>query len=285
MVRTIAVFNLKGGVGKTTLAVNLGAALQLMGKRVLLVDLDPQHDLTMYLGVNPAQLKGVEYFITRDLKFAEIVRSYNHRFDFLPSGKKLRDLEDLMSALYVNYKKMNFLIRDAFLHIEQQYDYIIFDCPPAGGQLTINALSYVQDVFLPVQCQFLALRGSKKALFLIYRVKTLFNPALRLGAVIPVMYDPRNRLSSVIVEKLHNAYGDYLTDTKIRINVSLAEAPGFGKTIFDYKPFSRGAQDFKKLAREVAEMPAGELRLEQSLSHLVDSSVQHVMAGLRANNA
>ncbi len=285
MTRTIAVFNLKGGVGKTTLAVNLGAALHMLGKRVLLVDLDPQHDLTMYLGVNPAHLKGVEYFITRDLKFPEVVRSYNHKFDFLPSGKKLRDLEDLMSALYVNYKKMNYLIRDSFLPIEHRYDYIIFDCPPAGGQLTINALSYVQDVFLPVQCQFLALRGSKKALFLVYRVKTLFNPMLCLGAVIPVMYDPRNRLSSVIVEKLREAYGDYLTETKIRINVSLAEAPGFGKTIFDYKPFSRGARDFKRLAKEVSQIPSGELRWEQSLSQLVDSSVQHVMAGLKVNDS
>lgn len=250
--KTVAVLNLKGGVGKTTLSVNLGDALSRLGYRVLLLDMDPQNDLTLFLGLDPAQLKGIEYFLTADMKFESLVRSYNGKFDFLPSGKKLKELEMSLSRHFRKEKKFSYLLKNAIFNAQQDYDYIIVDCPPYVGLLNFNALTFVNNLVVPIQCQHLSLQGSRRTVFFFHKMKALYNPDLKMAAIIPVMYDARNKLSDKVVEKLKKTYNGLLTETKVRVNISLAEAPGYNRTIFDYKPQSRGAKDFNKLALEMA---------------------------------
>ncbi len=249
---TISVLSLKGGVGKTTVTVNLGAALSLKGYRVLMVDMDPQNDLTQFLGEDPKQIKGVEYLLTADMTFPMILKRYRDQFDILPAGKKLKELEISLSKNYPREKKFAYLLKDAFRSCPSAYDYVLFDSPPYAGLLNYNILAYSENLLIPVQSQYLGLNGARRTMFLYHKIRSLYNTTLRITAVLPVMYDARNKLSGVALEKMKNGFTKYLSDTVIRQNVSLAEAPAYHKTIFDYKPNSRGAQDFKKLAEEIA---------------------------------
>ena len=250
---TIALFNLKGGVGKTTLTANLGAAFSSFGKKVLLIDIDPQQNLTQNLGVNPMRVDGIEDFLAGKRSFEEVVKSYRGKFDFITAGKGLRDLEISLAANYHKDAKTGDFFRRAFAKVPLDYDYLIIDCPPSVNLLTTNALSFVKRVFVPVQCQHFALHGSKKTVSFVYKIKAFYNPGLSISAIIPVMYDRRNKLSDSIIKRLENMFRDKLTKTKISVNVALAESPGFGKTIFDYKPNSRGAKDIRNLAVEIME--------------------------------
>lgn len=249
----IALFNLKGGVGKTTLTVNLGAALSSFGKKVLLIDLDPQQNLTQNLGINPMRTEGIEDFLSGKLTFDEVVKTYRGKFDFIPAGKSLKTLEINLSAEYVSDQKSGNAFRRRFSRLNLDYDYLMIDCPPSTGLLTTNALAFVRKVYVPVQCHQFALHGSKKTVSFVYRVKAFHNPELVISAVIPVMYDRRNKLSDSIISRLETSFREKLTETKIGVNIALAEAPGFGKTIFDYKPNSRGARDIRNLALELLE--------------------------------
>ncbi len=248
---TIAVFNLKGGVGKTTLTVNLGAALSALGKRVLLIDIDPQQNLTQNLGANPMRVVGIEDFLRGESRFSSVVRGYRNQFDFIPAGRRLKDLDLALAGRYKENPAITKLFANAFSRQHLDYDYIIIDCPPSIGLLTANVLSYVKKVFIPVQCHQFALNGSKKTVSYIYRIKTIFNPALSISAVIPVMFDSRNKLSNAIIQRLDKAFHNKVTHTKIGVNIALAEAPGYGQTIFEYRPDSRGAQDVMQLAEEI----------------------------------
>lgn len=249
--KTIAVANLKGGVGKTTLAVNLGAALSRLGRRVLLVDLDPQANLTDHLGVDFRDICGVEHYFQGEEALPDVRLCYTENLDFLPAGKELVQMESRLQKMPLGNADRYFTIRNAFNKSTLDYDYIVLDCPPSMGLLTINALSYVDYVFLPIQCHYFALKGLGKMLALIDAVKQKYNADLDVGAVIPAMYDRRNRISKFVINRLQDHFNGKLTDAKININIKLAESPRYGKTIFDYQPRSIGAQDFQQLAEEI----------------------------------
>ena len=251
--KTIAVTNLKGGVGKTTVSVNLGAALAKEGKRVLLVDLDPQANLTDHLGINFREVRGVETFLENKISFRDTKLTYEENLDILPAGKDLAKLETALQNMPPAKASRYLMIKNVFeaQRFIYQYDFIILDCPPSLGFLSINALSYVSKVFVPVQCHYFALKGLGKILALIDIVKQKYNRDLRIGAVIPVMYDKRNKASEFVIGQLREHFGNRLTEAKIRVNIALAESPRFGKTIFDYRANSAGAEDFKSLASEI----------------------------------
>jgi chromosome partitioning protein len=248
-----AILSMKGGVGKTTVTVNLGAALSALGRKVLLIDMDSQHDLTQSLGFDAFQIKGVEFLLEKDLKFPDVVKEYSKNLHILPAGKKLKKLELSLSNMLVKTKDsyFSYLLRNALEKVQDDYDYILVDCPPSGGFLTVNALTFTDNVIIPVQCQFLGYEAAKRTISFISRIKTFNNPHTRVSSVVPVMFDPRNKLSNIILDRLRNSFNGTLTNSMIRVNTALAEAPAFGKTIFDYKPVSRGAEDFLQLAREI----------------------------------
>ena len=251
--RTVALFNLKGGVGKTTLTVNLGAAFSKLGKKILLIDIDPQQNLTQNLGINPMRVEGIDDLLIGKRTFEEVKKSYRGEFDFIPAGKGLREFEIQLAASYFKTNTTGNVFRKIFDKLQLEYDFIIIDCPPSVNLMTTNALAFVKHVYVPVQCQPFALQGSKKTVSFVYRIKALYNPMLSISAIIPVMYDQRNNLSDTIIERLKSMFREKLTNTKIGINVSLAESTGYGKTIFDYKPNSRGAKDILNLAVEILE--------------------------------
>lgn len=249
--KTVAVTNLKGGVGKTTVAVNLGAALAREGKRVLLVDLDPQANLTDHLGINFREVTGVEALLEKKAAFRDARLQYWENLDIIPAGKELAKLETVLQNMPPTKSTRYYIIKSAFEQAGLDYDYLFVDCPPSLGFLTINALAYVSKVFVPVQCHYFALRGLGKMLALVDIVKQKYNRDLRIGAVIPVMYDKRNNASQFVIDQLKDHFGNRLTGSKIRINIALAESPRYGKTIFEYQVNSAGAEDFKGLAREI----------------------------------
>jgi chromosome partitioning protein len=215
--------------------------------------MDPQHDLTQSLGFDAFQIKGVEFVLEKDLKFEDVVKEYRENLHVLPAGKKLKKLELSLSNMLLKTKDSYFcyLLRNAMEKVQDYYDYILVDCPPSGGFLTVNALTFADNVIIPVQCQFLGYESTKRTVSLISQIKAFNNPRVHFSTVLPVMFDPRNKLSHIVLDRLKNSFNGTLTNSVIRINTALAEAPAFGKTIFDYKPTSRGAEDFLQLAREV----------------------------------
>lgn len=251
--KSFAVLSLKGGVGKTTLVTNLGAALEKLGKRVLVIDLDPQQDLTYSHGINLIQSKGIEFLLEKDLKFEDVVIKKRENLHLLPAGKKLKELELSLSNMFVKAKDTYFcyLLRNILSPVVEKYDYAVIDCPPTAGFLTINALVYVSNVLVPVQCHHLGLESIKRTISLISRVRKFNHLDRRSITVVPTMFDVRNRLCAQIADKLYDRFQDGVTQSKIRVNVALAEAPGYGKSVFEYRPDSRGARDFLSLAGEL----------------------------------
>jgi chromosome partitioning protein len=252
--KKIAVLSLKGGVGKTTLSTNLGAALCNKGHRVLLIDMDPQNSLTETLGQEPATIKGIEFLLTGDLRFYEVLKCYDQKIDFLPSGKRLKDLEIWIATHHEKDPRFTSLLTEALENFQNRYDYIIIDCPPHAGLLNYNALSYANHLVIPVQCQHMGVEGARRTIYFFHKIKSRYNPDLKISALVPVMHDGRNKVSGMVVDELSKSFDGLLTKTMIRVNVSLAEAPAFQKTIFDYKPSSRGAKDFSALADEIERM-------------------------------
>ncbi len=252
---SMAIVSLKGGVGKTTLTVSLGAALSLFGKRVLLIDLDPQNDLTRSVGIDAFRIKGVEYLLEKHLKFEQVVQKYTENLHVLPGSRKLKGMELSLSNMFVKAQDTYFcyLLKNVIEPQRENYDYVLIDCPPKSGFLTINALAFVKEVVMPVQCQYLGFESIKRTMSLISKVKKFSNSDIKASTVVPVMFDARSKLSHFIMQKLQTTFNGALTETKIRVNVSLAEAPAHGKTIFEHKPRSRGAIDFLHLAQEVIE--------------------------------
>lgn len=253
IMKAFAILSMKGGVGKTTVTVNLGAALSALGRRVLLVDMDSQHDLTQSLGIDAYQIKGIEFLLEKDLKFEDIVKEYGENLHVLPAGKKLKKLELSLSTMMVKARDsyFSYLLKSSLEKVQDNYDYILVDCPPTSGFLTVNALSFADNVLIPVQCQFLGYEATKKTISFISQIKKFNNPHVKPSTVVPIMYDPRNNLSNLVLDKLKNSFNGNLTGTIIRVNIALAEAPAYGKTILDYRPHSRGAGDFLSLAREI----------------------------------
>lgn len=240
----ISLLNHKGGVGKTTSTINIGAGLVELGKRVLLIDLDPQANLTLSLGV-PRQ----KYTIYEALRGeAEL-----HPFNIKPNLDVVTSTLDLSGAEMelVNEAGREFIMRELFVGVAGNYDYILIDCPPSLGLLTLNALTSSRYVMIPLQTEFLALQGLAKIKQVIDKVKMRLNRNLDIGGVIPTMYNQKLVLNRDVVDTIHKYFGEKVFKTYIRDNVSLAEAPAQRKDIFSYAPKSNGAHDYLELAKEI----------------------------------
>lgn len=257
IVRKIALINQKGGVGKTTTTANLGAALALQGRRCVVVDLDPQANLSLHLGTVLEDGKPSSYrVLTSQCSFAEaLVETSIPGLRLVPTDIHLSGAElELAAAL-----GRETLLRDALEQWVQEAgddpcDYLLFDCPPSLGLLSINALSAADEAFLVVQTEFFALQGMSKLLEVIELVKKRMNPVLECTGLIPCLYDSRLRLAREVLGELRSYFPDRVFPTPIGQNIKLAESPGFGKTIFEYAPESAGARDYASLAQQVIGM-------------------------------
>ena len=240
----ISLLNHKGGVGKTTSAINIGAGLVELGKKVLLIDLDPQANLTLSLGI-PRQ----RVTIYEALRGESEPEPYTVRenFDVITSSLDLSGAEMEL----INEAGREYILREMFEPLTEIYDYIIIDCPPSLGLLTLNALTSSQFVIIPLQTEFLALQGLAKIKQVIDKVKFRLNKNLEIGGVVATMYDARRILNRDVVETIHKYFGDKVFKTYIRDTVALAEAPAQRKDIFTYQPKSVGAKDYMSLCHEI----------------------------------
>jgi len=249
MARTISIVNQKGGVGKTTTAVNLGAYLAWLGKFVLLVDLDPQANATSGLGVDQSKLvRGVYNTLIEPVSFRDIISGTHHQgYKVAPATP---DLAGARVEL-VNIDEREFKLRNSLLEIVNDYDYILIDCPPSLDLLTINGLVAADEILIPVQAEYLALEGLGQLLNTINLVKGNLRPELNvLGAVI-TMYDKRNKLSGQVLEELKKYFPHRVFDTIVPRNVRLTEAPSFGQSILSYDAKSVGGKAYQNLAQEI----------------------------------
>ncbi len=257
--RCIALMNQKGGVGKTTTTVNLGAALAEMGQRVCLVDLDPQAHLTINYGMDPtSDAVNLYNVLIEERSFLEAVHTFDANIALVPSSIDLAAAEiELVSVL-----GRETILKERLKSAQHDFDFILIDCPPSLGLLTINALAVATEVIIPMQPHFLALQGVGKLLETVALVSRRMNPLLKVSGIVLTMFDSQTKLSNEVVNDLNgfieNAKGKPLPwanakifESKIRRNIKLAESPSFGQTILKYEPQSHGAADYRALAREV----------------------------------
>lgn len=238
--------NHKGGVGKTTSTINIGAGLVELGKRVLLVDLDPQANLTLSLGI-PRQRSTIYEAIRGETDLEPY--TVKEGLDVITSTLDLSGAEMEL----INEAGREFILRELFDTVIEEYDYIIIDCPPSLGLLTLNALTCSNYVYIPLQTEFLALQGLVKIKQVIDKVRFRLNKKLQIGGVIATMYDQRKVLNRNVAESIKKYFGDKVFNTHIRDNVSLAEAPTERKDIFEYNKRSNGAKDYLSLSKEIIE--------------------------------
>lgn len=246
--RILSIANQKGGVGKTTTAVNLATALCAVGKRVLLIDLDPQGNASTGLGLRRAVLRSSAYDILFDeMDIADVaVKTKVPGLFVVPSSVHLSGAEiELVTAEKREYRLQN------AIHQTRGYDYVIIDCPPSLGLLTLNAFVASDAVFVPLQCEFYALEGLSHLVKTIGRVRNSFNPKLDIQGVVLTMFDKRNNLSAMVAEDVRGYFGDKVYNTVIPRNVRLSEAPSFGLPAIVYDMKCSGAQAYIKLAKEV----------------------------------
>jgi chromosome partitioning protein len=262
--RRIALINQKGGVGKTTTTVNLGAALAGLGKRVVLVDLDPQANLTLHLGLTIEPEAPSTYgVLVNGLPFAQAVRATE-----VPGLSVVATDIDLSGAELelANAFGRETLLRDAVLewerahreeHGEDPADFVLFDCPPSLGLLSINGLAAASEVFVAVQTEFFALQGMSKLVDVVQLVRRRLHPSLTITGIVPCLYDNRLRLAREVLGEIRKYFPGQVFQQTIGTNVKLAEAPSYGQTIFQYAPESAGARDYGELAREVLAQSEG----------------------------
>jgi len=240
----ISLLNHKGGVGKTTSAINIGAGLNELGKKVLLVDLDPQANLTLSLGI-PRQKSTIYEAIRGEAELAPY--EVKPGLDVITSSLDLSGAEMEM----INEAGREYILKELFEPMTERYDYIIIDCPPSLGLLTLNALTCSRTVYIPLQTEFLALQGLAKIKQVIQKVKLRLNKKLEIGGVIPTMYDSRKVLNRDIVETIKKYFGELVFESYVRDNVALAEAPAQQQDIFSYNPTSAGAEDYLAVCQEI----------------------------------
>jgi chromosome partitioning protein len=255
--RVIAVANQKGGVGKTTTAINLGTAFAASGRHVLLIDLDPQGNASTALGIAPERRSPSIYEVLMNgLPMLEaVIETGIADFDIVPSRVDLAGAEvELVSA-----ERREFRLRDALPAVGARYDYVLIDCPPALNFLTVNALVAAHSVLIPLQCEFFALEGLSLLLKTVERIKENFNPRLHMQGVVLTMYDKRNNLSDQVARDARDHFGTKVYDTVIPRNVRVSEAPSHGKPVLLYDHRCAGAEAYMHLAREVLRREHGEV--------------------------
>jgi len=249
MNRTISLINQKGGSGKTTTVVNLGASLAYLGRKVLLVDLDPRAHTTIHLGFKPSQVDITIYDVIMNLKNLKtaIINTGINRLDILPSNIELSVAEIEL----VNMAGREAVLKNSLPGIKDDYDFILIDCPPSLGLLTLNALNASGEVFIPIQTEFFALEGMSKLLKTIDIVRERLNKELKITGIILTMFDSRKNICRDVAEKVEEFFPGLVFKTRIRDNVKLAEAPSYGKPVITYAVNSYGSKDYLSLAKEV----------------------------------
>ncbi len=251
MSRVIAIANQKGGVGKTTTAINLGAGLAVAEKRTLVVDMDPQGNATSGLGLDRASLEQSMYdVLVEGVPMGDVIHRGVH-FPLLDVAPASGDLVGAEVEL-VDRAGRETVLRRALEGVREEYDYVLVDCPPSLGLLTLNTLGAADSVLIPIQCEFYALEGLSQLLNTVRLVQQSLNPALVVEGVLLTMYDQRLNLSRQVAEEAKEYFGDRVFESVIPRNVRLAEAPSFGKPIVLYDVLSAGAQGYLALAKEVA---------------------------------
>lgn len=247
MAKIIGIANQKGGVGKTTSAVNLAAALGVLEKKVLIIDADPQANATSGLGVEEV-VNSTYNLLEHSVKAEDcIVKTKSPNLDIVPSHIDLVAAEIEL----VDKKEREFMLKKALDSVKDRYDYIIIDCAPSLGLITINALTASDSVIVPIQCEYYALEGLGKLLNTIKNVQKIYNPNLDIEGLLLTMFDGRLRLSNQVVEEVNMHFPEMVFQTVINRNVRLSEAPSFGESILMYDAQSKGAEQYIQLAEEI----------------------------------
>ncbi|MFT5643970.1 MAG: chromosome partitioning protein [Janthinobacterium sp.] len=251
MAKIFCVANQKGGVGKTTTSVNLSAALAKLGQRVLLVDLDPQGNATMGAGINKSGLTASTYEVVLGESSVADARQHSEsgKFDVLPSNRELAGAEVELVALDGRERRL----KDALAAVEDDYDFMLIDCPPALSMLTLNGLCAAHGVIIPMQCEYYALEGLSDLVNTIKKVHGNLNPDLKIIGLLRVMFDPRMTLSQQVSAQLEQHFGDKVFNTIIPRNVRLAEAPSYGVPGVSFDPSSKGALAYIAFGAEMIE--------------------------------
>ena len=249
MARVISVANQKGGVGKTTTTVKLGACLADAGKRVLLIDMDAQGNATSGIGIKKSDVTNDIYdVLVNEVPIKEVIQqTARERLEIAPATIQLSGAEIELTSMMARESRLKLALKDVI----DEYDFILIDCPPSLGHLTINSFSASDSILIPVQCEYYALEGLSQLLNTIRLVQKHFNPDLRIEGVLLTMYDARTNLGSEVVEEVRKYFRERVYDTIIPRNVRLSEAPSHGKSIIDYDPKSKGAENYHALAKEV----------------------------------
>lgn len=242
--KIISISNNKGGVGKTTTTVNVAAAMQILGKKVMVIDMDHQAQSTYHFGINPNQVKESIYDVLKgDKNYTDIIVNRSG-IDVLPANPEMRNIE------FIPLPAKEFLLKEAMEGLTG-YDYVLLDCPPSLGVLTLNAMAISEFILVPLQAQFLPFHGMYNLFEAVQMVKKRINRNIEVTGIIGTMYNPKKSINREVMEETERRLPGKLFNTFIRENVALQEAPSWGKTIFEYKPESNGADDYMALTKEI----------------------------------
>lgn len=242
--KIISISNNKGGVGKTTTTVNVAAAMQILGKKVMVIDMDHQAQSTYHFGINPNHVTESIYDVLKGEKDYTDIIINRSGIDILPANPEMRNIE------FIPLPAKEFLLKEAMENLNG-YDYVLLDCPPSLGVLTLNAMAISEYILIPLQAQFLPFHGMYNLFEAVQMVKKRINRNIEVTGIIGTMYNPKKSINREVMEETERRLPGKLFDTFIRENVALQEAPSWGKTIFEYKPESNGADDYMALTKEI----------------------------------